>query len=431
MQQDGILDLLEVTIRKMIHTDEFVFVLVSLIILAIVFLYINRKSKKNKLYLSIFIAIVSGMFLLESVNKLFLLSLALIIPFYLFIQKIEINKTIKSILRIIIGVAVFVSFLETFFCSGGDGSFNLCGIITLLLIVRPLILIDSIIVLYYGLKAIKKHFSLIIQTYRTNQVKILFCLFVTLIILVYVLYQNTQPKKFYESGILKYDTYYGFSIDRWNEEQILENPKDGITYELLRSYENKNVIIDGKKIVYDKLENKDNYNNACTRSPDYCTGMTNVIIPEKIQAFVEQNTEVNVANESNQEKGANFVSEAGEQLITITSPKINDRINATQPLIILGKARKVFSEGEFDISASYLLDNQKKVVARTFATCSITGNGCDWTSGNFIDFKSTLDLSAAPVCYVSVEFYKRDDKTPQAQPFFVLPLWLYGNGGCQ
>ncbi len=51
----------------------------------------------------------------------------------------------------------------------------------------------------------------------------------------------------------------------------------------MRSYEGKNIIIDGKKAIFDKLKNKDDFGNACTRSPDYCTGMTNVIIPEKIQ----------------------------------------------------------------------------------------------------------------------------------------------------
>ncbi len=127
-----------------------------------------------------------------------------------------------------------------------------------------------------------------------------------------------------------------------------------------------------------------------------------------------------------------YFSISGEQLITSVSPQPNARVNATQPVVITGKARKVFGEGEFDISASYLLDNQKQVViTRTFAPCSITGSGCDWTSGNLLDFKATLDLSSAPVCYVSVEFFKRDEKTPQTQPFYVLPLWLYGNGSCQ
>jgi len=130
-------------------------------------------------------------------------------------------------------------------------------------------------------------------------------------------------------------------------------------------------------------------------------------------------------------RSKDFFTISGDQLITITSPKPNDRVNLTKPIIITGKARNVFGEGEFDVSASYLLDNQKQVVARSLATCNITGNGCDWTSGNFVDFKSTLDLSSAPVCYVSVEFYKRDDKTPQTQPFYVLPLYLFGNENCQ
>lgn len=126
-----------------------------------------------------------------------------------------------------------------------------------------------------------------------------------------------------------------------------------------------------------------------------------------------------------------FTIFGGEQLITITSPKPMGRVNASQPIIITGKARKVFNEGEFDVFASYILSGKKQVVARTFATCNISGSGCDWTSGNFVDFKATLDLSSYPVCYVNVEFYKRDEKNSQTQPFYELPLSPYGNSGCQ
>ena len=126
-----------------------------------------------------------------------------------------------------------------------------------------------------------------------------------------------------------------------------------------------------------------------------------------------------------------FTIFGGEQLIVITSQKPMERVNASQPIIITGKARKVFNEGEFDVSASYILGGKKQVVARTFATCNISGGGCDWTSGNFVDFKATLDLSSYPVCYVNVEFYKRDEKNSQTQPFYELPLSPYGNSGCQ
>lgn len=126
-----------------------------------------------------------------------------------------------------------------------------------------------------------------------------------------------------------------------------------------------------------------------------------------------------------------FTISGGEQLVVITSPKPMERVNASQPIIITGKARKVFNEGEFDVSASYILSGKKQVTARTFATCNISGDGCDWTSGNFVDFKATLNLSSYPVCYVNVEFYKRDEKNSQMRPFYELPLSLYGNSGCQ
>jgi len=130
-------------------------------------------------------------------------------------------------------------------------------------------------------------------------------------------------------------------------------------------------------------------------------------------------------------RSKDFFTISGERLIIITSPKPNDRVNLTQPIVITGKAKNVFNEGEFDISVSYILDNQKKFVARAIANCNITGNGCDWISGNFVDFKATLDLSSNPVCYAEVEFYKRDDKTSQIQPLYVLPLYLFGNENCQ
>ncbi len=129
----------------------------------------------------------------------------------------------------------------------------------------------------------------------------------------------------------------------------------------------------------------------------------------------------------------NFFSIFGEQLITVTSPQPNDRLNITQPIVIMGKAKKVFGEGEFDIVASYSLDGKKQVVARTFAKCA-DKNNCDWLSGNFVDFTATIDLSSAPVCGVNVDFYKRDDsdsKTISTQPFYMLPFSLYGNENCQ
>ena len=286
MQQNGILDLLEVFIRKMIHTDEFVFVFVTLIILAIVFLFLNRKSNKIKLYLSIFIAIVSGVFILESVNKLFLLSLALIIPFYLFVQKIEINSTIKSILRIIIGVAIIISFSEAFFCNGGDGSFNLCGIITGLLIVQPLIVIDSIIVLYYIFKEIKKRYSvLVIQTYHNNRTIALLILSFIIIFISYFLYLQSLPKW---TGVLHYDRNLGFVIPSWTNDLIIsENSKAGITYDILSSYENKKVTIYGTAVS----DERGVISASCAANKRNC-GFT--IIPDKIK-IIEEKTNIDQA----------------------------------------------------------------------------------------------------------------------------------------
>lgn len=271
---------LETIIRKMVYTDEFVFVFVSLIILAIAFLFINRNNNKIKLYLSIFIALVSGALILESGNKLFLLSFVLIIPFYLFIQKIEINEIIKSILRILIGVAIFISFMETFFCSGGDGSFNLCGLITALLIVRPLIVIDSIIVLYYIFKIIKKRYSVpIIQTYHNNRTIILLIVSFVIIFISYSLYLEFLPKW---TGVLHYDRSLGFVMPSWTDDLIIaENSKAGITYDVLSSYENKNVIIYGTAVS----DERSVISASCAANKRNC-GFT--IIPDKIQIIEEK-----------------------------------------------------------------------------------------------------------------------------------------------
>jgi hypothetical protein len=130
-------------------------------------------------------------------------------------------------------------------------------------------------------------------------------------------------------------------------------------------------------------------------------------------------------------RSKDFFTVTGDPLITVVSPQAHARVNASQPLVITGKAKQVFGEGEFDVTTSYVLDGKKQIITHGIATCSIVGNGCDWTSGNLLDFKATLDLSKSPVCFVNVEFFKRDERTPQVNPFFTLPLWLYGINDCQ
>lgn len=164
--------------------------------------------------------------------------------------------------------------------------------------------------------------------------------------------------------------------------------------------------------------------------------------PETSQEQVSNN-QLSVSEEEKYEQDADDLSEdenttvdydylnEGEDLIDSVSPSPDARINAKLPIDITGKAKNVFNEGEFDIYVTYLKDDQKQIFLQTFATCAIDGNGCDWTSNNKIDFRATIDLSTAPVCNVSLEFFERDEKTPPTQPFYVLPLWLYGNGSCE
>ncbi len=131
-------------------------------------------------------------------------------------------------------------------------------------------------------------------------------------------------------------------------------------------------------------------------------------------------------------RSKDFFTISGEPLIVVNSPKANDRIDATKPISISGKAKSLFNEGEFPIVVYYILDGKEKVVSSATATCNLSGNGCDWTSGKLLDFKATINLSASPVCGVNLAFYEAEarDNPPTPIPVFVIPLSLYGVAGC-
>jgi|GEM_PF-2159924 len=122
----------------------------------------------------------------------------------------------------------------------------------------------------------------------------------------------------------------------------------------------------------------------------------------------------------------------GDLIIKDVSPATNSRVNASKPIEIKGLAKGVFSEGEFGIEATYVLDGETKIIDKTYATCSLNGDGCDWTSSNFLEFKSTVDLSSSPVCFVNISFIKTSQKDSEnSKNFFELPLWLYNINNCQ
>lgn len=126
----------------------------------------------------------------------------------------------------------------------------------------------------------------------------------------------------------------------------------------------------------------------------------------------------------------------GEQVILLTSPKPYYSVDATQPLVVTGKARKVFNEGTFTVSSCYYLNDKcQYITGNNVTSYDSTGNNYDWLSGNYLDFITTLNLASAPACYIEIGFYVHDEKGEGdwwgGQPFYVLPLSLYGNNGCQ
>lgn len=121
----------------------------------------------------------------------------------------------------------------------------------------------------------------------------------------------------------------------------------------------------------------------------------------------------------------------GISLIKNVLPESNSRVDASKPVKITGMARGIFNEGEFDITASYILDGEKQIVDSTYASC-VGDDGCDWTSGDFLEFESNLDLSDSPVCFLNISFIARDgrDDSPVIS-VYELPLWLYGINDCK
>ncbi len=74
---------------------------------------------------------------------LFVIELVVIAVFVLTLDKINTGVKIKQISRVLIALALVASLWDVFLCSG-DGSFNLCGMFTLLLII-PLFAILSVL----------------------------------------------------------------------------------------------------------------------------------------------------------------------------------------------------------------------------------------------------------------------------------------------
>lgn len=254
--------------------------IIILPVLTAMILYIRSEDKKRKLYLSIFMAVLLlfGATLdykndnYDGIARLFRV-LILIVPLYLYLSKAGISILFKKAVYAIIGLSLLIVLWESFACSN-FGAMPLCGLFTILLIMPLLIFLYFIILLFYVVKIIKRNSALIVQTYRNNKTKILLILSMVIIVISYALYQQSLPKW---TGVLHYDRNLGFVIPSWTDDLIIsENPKAGITHDVLHSYESKKVIIYGTAVS----DERNIISASCAANKRNC-GFT--IIPDKIK----------------------------------------------------------------------------------------------------------------------------------------------------
>lgn len=125
------------------------------------------------------------------------------------------------------------------------------------------------------------------------------------------------------------------------------------------------------------------------------------------------------------EKGTVFPE---SDLLIISSPLRNQEV--TSPIIITGKARKIFFEGEFRVKLmgyDYPLGHPKyvessRVITTTYARIV---NDCDWLAGNWCDFRAEVNYSPADIGVEHMFYFydggQGEPGTPQG-PKFILAL---------
>src|SRR3989344_1627573 len=105
-------------------------------------------------------------------------------------------------------------------------------------------------------------------------------------------------------------------------------------------------------------------------------------------------------------RSKDFFSIIGDLLIVVNNPQPLEKI--VSPLKVTGKARRIFSEGEFIVRlvGHYLPD--KPVLTETIANA----RNCDWLSGNWCDFEVNLSFSSEKIkdALAMLEFYQRDER---------------------
>jgi len=104
-------------------------------------------------------------------------------------------------------------------------------------------------------------------------------------------------------------------------------------------------------------------------------------------------------------RSKDFFSIIGDSLITVNNPQPLEEV--TSSLKVTGKARRIFSEGEFIVRlVGYYLPNEP-LLTETIAHAQ----NCDWMSGDWCDFEVELFFPSEETkgVLIMIEFYQRDE----------------------
>lgn len=102
-----------------------------------------------------------------------------------------------------------------------------------------------------------------------------------------------------------------------------------------------------------------------------------------------------------QAKWSDNISIIGESLVSINNPKPLEEIKS--PIKLTGKARNIFSKGEFSIQLLNLLGGQSSVIKKVSVKAA---SNCNWLIGAWCDFNIELPFSSLDGIKV-VEVYKK------------------------
>ena len=105
-------------------------------------------------------------------------------------------------------------------------------------------------------------------------------------------------------------------------------------------------------------------------------------------------------------RSKDFFSITGDLLIVIDTPQPLEEVSS--PIQITGKARRIFSEGEFIVKSVNMGPEWEVVESETIA--SISGE-CDWMAGEWCNFTAELSFQKGErTAMRMLEFYQKDER---------------------